>query len=588
MAELDSQPKSIQSIYAWYNENKLFVNRRYQRKLVWTQVEKQKLVESVLRKFPVPAILLAERDTGDYEVIDGLQRLHTLVSFIECSFPTLDRRYFDLSNFPTAKTRSDRGVFDVEIHDEVLTSREVSTFLDYSLAVSVMRGSTKNEIDDVFSRINTYGHRLSDQERRQAGVQDEFSSLIRELACELRGDASSEILNLSQMPSISIDLPMTKHGYSVVADDVFWVNQGILRSTDLRDSMDEQCLADIAASIIGGKLIDRSKDALDSVYQSDTVDNKRVVEALGVYGDERFRKELKYCIDELLSVCKTGTPKKLRTIIFTKPSTNPFPAVFAILMIALHEALIGGQKKIANYDGVKAAISGLYSRIDTSRKSTTPDERRKNVDTIIGLISTHLVDGTSKDYMAGQSSIDVDVVIRRSEIELPHYELKQGILTLAHKSREIDFEIFNKVIRTICAIANNGRDRAGTIIIGVTDKDEDATRVSEVDSIEPRKVGKRFVVGVRREAVALGEKPETYFGRWKNAIRNSALSEPLRNDVLSSMDYNEYYGLGLIIISVPPQKDLSFVADDIYRRDGDETIKVVGPRAVAEMAKRFT
>ncbi|WP_439381655.1 DUF262 domain-containing protein [Amycolatopsis lexingtonensis] len=100
MAELDSQPKSVQSIYSWYSEGKLFVNRRYQRKLVWTQVEKQKLVESVLKKYPVPAILLAERGSGDYEVIDGLQRLHTLVSFIEGAFPTLDGNTSTSPSFP--------------------------------------------------------------------------------------------------------------------------------------------------------------------------------------------------------------------------------------------------------------------------------------------------------------------------------------------------------------------------------------------------------------------------------------------------------------------------------------------------------
>ncbi|GAA3809006.1 DUF262 domain-containing protein [Amycolatopsis tucumanensis] len=124
MAELDSQPKSVQSIYSWYSEGRLYVNRRYQRKLVWTQVEKQKLVESVLQKYPVPAILLAERDTGDYEVIDGLQRLHTLVSFIETSFPTLDGKFFDISQFPTAKTRADEEKFEPKEDGERLNARE--------------------------------------------------------------------------------------------------------------------------------------------------------------------------------------------------------------------------------------------------------------------------------------------------------------------------------------------------------------------------------------------------------------------------------------------------------------------------------
>ena len=40
MADLASQPTPIQTIYTWFREDKLFVNRRYQRKLVWTIEEK--------------------------------------------------------------------------------------------------------------------------------------------------------------------------------------------------------------------------------------------------------------------------------------------------------------------------------------------------------------------------------------------------------------------------------------------------------------------------------------------------------------------------------------------------------------------
>ncbi len=174
MPDLDSQPKSIQSLYAWYSEGKLFVNRRYQRKLVWTLAEKQKLVESVLKKYPVPAILLAEREAGGYEIIDGLQRLHSLMAFVENSFETIEGKLFDVEQFATAKSRADQGAFTRGESADLLSSREVSTFLDYSLAISVMRGASEDEIDDVFGRINTYGHRLSDQERRQAGVQTRF------------------------------------------------------------------------------------------------------------------------------------------------------------------------------------------------------------------------------------------------------------------------------------------------------------------------------------------------------------------------------------------------------------------------------
>ena len=205
MAELVSQPLSIQSVYSWYSQDKLYVNRRYQRKLVWTLEEKQKLIESILKKYPIPAILLAERDDspGVYEIIDGLQRLQAIMSFIETSFPTPDGKLFSLQHFPTAKSRADENFFVPSTSPQLLSQKDVSIILDYQLAISVMRNATELEVNDVFGRINTFGRRLSDQERRQAGIQNDLSNMVREIACTLRGDQTADVLPLKSMPSIS-------------------------------------------------------------------------------------------------------------------------------------------------------------------------------------------------------------------------------------------------------------------------------------------------------------------------------------------------------------------------------------------------
>ena len=148
------------------------------------------------------------------------------------------------------------------------------------------------------------------------------------------------------MPSISIDLPKSKHGYQVQADEVFWVNQGILRSTDLRDSMDEQCIADIAACIVGNNLIERSKDALDAVYDNSNPEQDRILSALEIYGADKFKDEFTFCVQETIKLCILPGPEKLRDIIFKKKkTTNPFPSVFAVLLIALHEIMILRVKK---------------------------------------------------------------------------------------------------------------------------------------------------------------------------------------------------------------------------------------------------
>jgi hypothetical protein len=197
-----------------------------------------------------------------------------------------------------------------------------------------------------------------------------------------------------------------------------------------------------------------------------------------------------------------------------------------------------------------------------------------------------LIDGVPVKYGASHSTIDLDAIIRRSELELPHYELKQGVLRL-DDSKTIDNEAVDGVIQTISAIANNGKDRDGKLLIGVADKPADARRVKDLYGINAREVSSRHVVGVKREADALGDSLEKYFSRWKNAIRNSGLTEGLKQSILSAVDYHDYYGLGVIIITIPPQNDLSYVDGRLFVRESDETVEVSDPQKIAAVSRRF-
>lgn len=85
----------------------------------------------------------------------------------------------------------------------------------------------------------------------------------------------------------------------------------------------------------------------------------------------------------------------------------------------------------------------------------------------------------------------------------------------------------------------------------------------------------------------LGESAEVYFARWKNAIKNSKLSNPLKDAVLSSMSYHEYYGLGVITIAVPAQTAPSYVDKDLYMRSGDETALASDGMTIAGILTRF-
>ena len=295
---------SIQEAYRNYRDGKLVVNRQYQRKLVWDLSEKQSLIDSILKDYPIPLILLAEESqTGSYEIMDGMQRLNAIFAYIENHF-SLNDEYFDVEEFARAKQVSESGLFSAATRgtNKFLTPSSVADFLDYQLAVTIFPSGSEEKTTDVFGRINSGGRQLSLQEKRQAGLVDEFSSLVRELASEIRGDASREKLPLSEMPEISIDSSRSDMGYALKAEDIFWCKQGIMWSRQLRESDDEEIISDICASIVLGEPIARSKDLLDDLYDPKTADYEKLRRALSSYGAERLHEEIKVTLSVIKEV----------------------------------------------------------------------------------------------------------------------------------------------------------------------------------------------------------------------------------------------------------------------------------------------
>jgi len=126
---------TVTEAYRSYRESQFIVNRTYQRKLVWTLDEKVRLMDSMLRRYPIPLILLLQTEDDHYEIIDGMQTLNAIFAFIENAYPLEDGRYFDVAEFPTAKDHASNGVFEPERTDHKLTRADCAAILDYQLAV---------------------------------------------------------------------------------------------------------------------------------------------------------------------------------------------------------------------------------------------------------------------------------------------------------------------------------------------------------------------------------------------------------------------------------------------------------------------
>jgi hypothetical protein len=575
---------SIQEAYRLYREDKLVVNRKYQRKLVWTLEEKQKLVDSILNDYPIPLVLLAEVQSPHglfYEIIDGMQRLNAIVAFIENEFSVADR-FFDVDQFARARQAAEAGKFNRISSDSYLTPALCANYLDYQLAVTTFPTVSEAQVTEVFGRINSGGQQLSWQDRRQAGKINEFSSLIRRLASEIRGDASRELLPLSEMPGISIDTARRGLGYTLKAEEIFWCKQGILWTKQLRESEDEEILADICASLLEGQPIARSRELLDAIYDDNSAEHLDIELKLTAYGSERLYEEVKVTLSVLRETIETysNAANALRTAI-NPGSSNPIKASFFALFMAFYDLVIVEEKTPCEAGKILQSIGGLQKAMISTAKYSKAEDRVKNIDKTKGLIQRYFVkkDPPMLRHGAGLA-LDFENAMRRSKIETGRYECKQGLVNLS-ADRKADKEFELTLLQTICGIANVGPDSSGFLFLGVADKEADAKRVKALDGVEAIKIGNRFVVGIDRELSILEISLETYVKRLSAMITQSDLSEVLRHQVSSQIDTVTYKGLSVIRLRIPPQKGVSFLGERAYIRDDSSTVEASGKKLLA-------
>jgi uncharacterized protein with ParB-like and HNH nuclease domain len=588
---ITSRPMSIQEAYDLYRQGKFIVNRAYQRKLIWRVQEKQNLINSILNKYPIPLFLLANSThyPGEkaFEIIDGMQRLNAIMSFIE-NFYSVEDKYFDTAQFLAAKIAAEEGLFQAKKDGEKLSPKQCSEILNYQLAVTIYSASSENEITEVFGRINSGGKQLSPQEKRQAGTVNNFSEVVKKIAAKLRGDDTGEILLLQDMPSISIDSKFERQGYGVPAEDTIWIRQGILSLKQLRNSEDEQIIADIAASILFGEPLAASMDLLDKLYDESSEEYKKLENSLSKRSAEKLSADIEKTFSILRSVIESYSDSLncLRQTINQSQIKTPFFAIF----MSFYDLIINKELSPIDSNGIMESLKDV--KLKSSSKNTTTKDRRNNINKVKGLIQDYFAKAEPLDKNYGPGlEMGFENQIRRSRIECPAYELKQGVVSLDPNKRCKNEKLMLQVVETICAIANLGPSSEGYIFVGVADKIADSKMVERLDRIKTIEVpgSGRHVVGIEREAKFLGVSVEQYIETFINFIRNSDLSEPLKTEITAgNIDHFSYKHLYVIKITIPSQKDVSYVDGKVFIRDNSSTIELKTNPEIVSLTKRFS
>jgi uncharacterized protein with ParB-like and HNH nuclease domain len=569
-----------------YPSGELLVNRKYQRKLIWSVDEKEKLIGSILKGYPIPLILLAERPqvhgSGKYEIIDGMQRLNAICGFIENLF-AFKGRYFDLNEFSHAKRLADEKVFEFEENFAKLDTKECGDIVDYQLAVTIYTAMDESDITEVFGRINSGGKHLSNQERRQAGVTTSFAEVVRTIAMQLRGDDTRKTLHLFDMPQVSIDSKQNNQGYGIQAEDTLWCKQGILTISQLRDSNDEDMIADIAASILLSQPLKRSTERLDSLYDEESNDFQLIEKSLATYGLKKLEEDIVKTFSVLgETIEKYSSDSKCLQNIVNPGINNPIPQAFYTIFMAFFELIIDSERLPADPQKIMEALTNLQKSLELSKRYAEIRNRIKNINKTKGLIQDYFVKKDKSTLGQGAELIQTfKNSVSRSRIETTKYECKQGLMDLSPTKRKLNNNLLPRLVETICGIANSDPENDGYIFLGVADKKQDAEKIKNLDKINPIEINHRYVVGIDREAKVSGKTLEDYVGILINTIRQSDLTDPLRTQVLMKIDTIDFKGLSVIRIHVPSQQEVSFVGEKAFIREDSSTVEAKGQKLLA-------
>lgn len=201
-----------------YEERKeLRLDPDFQRESVWKKNKKSELIESILMKIPIPVFYFYRTNEGTVQVVDGRQRIETIISFMN-------------NKFSLAPVSIIKDIEGKKFKD--LQPSQQRTIEDYSVDVYLIQPPTPEEVMlDIFDRVNRGGISLNKQEMRNAIYQGKSTRLLKAL---------SEMPSFKEIIGKFVDTKRMKDKYMILRFLSFYLyfsNQ--LGGVEYRGKLDE-------------------------------------------------------------------------------------------------------------------------------------------------------------------------------------------------------------------------------------------------------------------------------------------------------------------------------------------------------------
>jgi hypothetical protein len=209
---------SVGELIALHQQKELVIQPDFQRLLRWSMQQRSRLVESLLLELPIPSIFVIEKESGVFELIDGLQRIGSLLHFIDPSSLHLEDEEEEEDEDAAAALAAQPDVDEGEQFEafeeeefEIVEGSAGGLVLEGCDLVEELNGQTFDDLPltlrlrlkrtpirtvvikrqsgqflryEMFKRLNTGGSKLSDQDIRNVNARmlgEEGAAFYRKL-----------------------------------------------------------------------------------------------------------------------------------------------------------------------------------------------------------------------------------------------------------------------------------------------------------------------------------------------------------------------------------------------------------------------
>ncbi len=207
---------TISDFIEWEASRQLVLTPKFQRRDVWIPKAKSYLIDTILRSMPIPPLFIRlmidpAQKRAIREVVDGQQRLKTVLAYIHGDFTVL-------------KAHNDEfgGMLYADLPEDVQKS-----LLGYKFSVNVLQDVSDGAVLSIFARMNTYTVKLVAQELRNAKFFGPFKQIVYNLA----------------------------HQYNA-----FWRNNNILSDSKVSRMADAELVSELVVSMLDGIRMTKEKD----------------------------------------------------------------------------------------------------------------------------------------------------------------------------------------------------------------------------------------------------------------------------------------------------------------------------------------